>query len=455
LGLYSVWFSACMLYSILAPFFPTEAEAHGMSPNTLGIMFSLYAWAGFCFSPFLGKLAQTFGRKKIYLLGVCSESLGILIFVLVIHTDGVMFILISFVGRICMGLGGSSILISTFAMIASLYHDSMEAKIGISESLGGIGLIIGPLVGGLIYAAAGYSGVFLIILVVFMVAGFSTFRLIPDYVADVEKVEKEKFTLSTLAFHRVSPIQSVLLDLVVVLFGMAGPVYFEPVLAPHLLEAGYGYILVSFVFALPMLGYIIAVRVQTLLPPDLDRRLVLVGGLGVEGLGLILIGPWEALGLPRSLLLTSVGLILLGCGSAWAYLPTLPHMIKSAQVQLQIKDKEKLSDSLSALMGTCHYLGEAIAPIFAGFFTSQMGFANASATFGWFIVLYMLFFLYMTKSYQMFQSCYFVAEDIKPLTEPQQDTPSAAKDSDGLYVKPLEQKQDAGNPFAVLPDDPS
>lgn len=204
LGLYSVWFSACMLYSILAPFFPSEAEAHGMSPNTLGIMFSLYAWAGFCFSPFLGKLSQAFGRKKIYLLGVCSETLGIFIFVLVIHTDGVMFILISFIGRILMGLGGSSILISTFAMIASLYHDSMEAKIGISESLGGIGLIIGPLVGGLIYAIAGYSGVFLTILVVFMVAGFSTYRLIPDYVADVEKVEKEKFSLSTLAFHKVN-----------------------------------------------------------------------------------------------------------------------------------------------------------------------------------------------------------------------------------------------------------
>ena len=439
-----------MLYSILAPFFPSEAVTHGMSPNTLGIMFSLFAWTGFCCSPFLGKLAHLIGRKKVYLLGICSETLGILIFVLVIHTDGVMFILISFIGRMCMGLGGSCILISTFALIASLYHDSMEAKIGVSESLGGIGLIVGPLVGGLIYAAVGYSGVFLTMLVVFISTGFATFRLIPDYVADVEKEEKEKFGLVGLAFHR-----SVLLDLIVVLFGMAGPVYFEPVLAPHLLDAGYGYVLVSFVFALPMLGYIIAVRFQTLLPADLDRRLVLVGGLAVEGLGLILIGPWEALSLPRSLLITSLGLILLGTGSAWAYLPTLPHMIKSALSQLQVRDKEKLSDSLSALMGMCHYLGEAIAPIFAGFFTSQMGFANASATFGWFIILYMLFFLYMTQSYSMFNTCDFIAdlEELKPKEESQGE--SHEKDSDGLYVKPSEVKQDADNPFAVLPDDPS
>ena len=246
----------------------------------------------------------------------------------------------------------------------------------------------------------------------------------------------------------------------VVLFGMAGPVYFEPVLAPHLLEAGFSYVVVSFVFALPMLGYIIAVRVQSKLPADLDRRLVLMGGLAVEGLGLIVIGPWEALGLPRSVFITSAGLILLGSGSAWAYLPTLPHMIKSAQAEMNIKDKEKLSDSLSALMGTCHYLGEAIAPIFAGFFTAEMGFADASATFGWFIICYMCFFVYMSKSFQMFKHCYFVAkEDVLPLTEEavqvEGSAPiSPAKDSDGAYAKiPEPRRSDPTNPFAVLPED--
>ena len=134
---------------------------------------------------------------------MCSETLGILIFIFVIHFDGPSFVLISFIGRICMGLGGSSILISTFALIASLFKDSMEEKIGISESLGGIGLIIGPLVGGLVFAVTGYTGVFLTILLFFVCTGFATYRLIPDYVRDVEKEEKEKFGLVSLAFHKV------------------------------------------------------------------------------------------------------------------------------------------------------------------------------------------------------------------------------------------------------------
>lgn len=53
----SEFFGYCS-YSIIAPFYPKEAEAKGMSETTIGLVFSFYALVVFLMSPIFGKLVS-------------------------------------------------------------------------------------------------------------------------------------------------------------------------------------------------------------------------------------------------------------------------------------------------------------------------------------------------------------------------------------------------------------
>ena len=81
LVLYSLYFSACTIYSVLAPFYPPIAISKGMTTKGVGYLFSLYAIVAFCFSPVSGKVMNKIGRKNVLLIGGTIESLGMLIFI--------------------------------------------------------------------------------------------------------------------------------------------------------------------------------------------------------------------------------------------------------------------------------------------------------------------------------------------------------------------------------------
>lgn len=170
-----------------------------------------------------------------------------------------------------------------------------------------------------------------------------------------------------------------ILSLIVVIFGMAGPGYIEPVLSQHLLEIGVSKNLIGVAFGMPMLGYLIATKVQSVLP-EVSRGVMLVFGLLVEGIAFMTLGYSGSSSFSTAVLL--IGLMLLGLGSAWAYLPSLPFMTQSVTEQYKDIDKSALSDTLSTMMGTFHYIGEAVGPASSGLLTKNFGFATGAYYFG-------------------------------------------------------------------------
>jgi MFS family permease len=174
------------------------------------------------------------------------------------------------------------------------------------------------------------------------------------------------------------------------MIGMAGPSYLEPVLSPHLLSLGVHKSLLGVAFALPTIGYALAVQTQSILPARLNRSIILITGLCLEGLAFMLLAP--ASWLPSDFLLICTGLVLLGIGNAWTYLPSLPLMISGILEKNQDVDKQALCDTLSTLMGTSHFIGGAIGPVSGGFLTSEFGFAIGSTYFGIALMVYCLMY---------------------------------------------------------------
>lgn len=66
------------------------------------------------------------------------------------------FVLFSFVWKFLCGLGAGLNSTASFAIIASHYKNDREKMIGMMESSSGVGLLLGPFFGAILYQVGGY-----------------------------------------------------------------------------------------------------------------------------------------------------------------------------------------------------------------------------------------------------------------------------------------------------------
>jgi MFS family permease len=169
LAIYLIYFMACATYSVIAPFYPLVAREKGYGDTFIGILIAIYPIFGIITAAALTKLILKFGRKELMFVGGLVEVVGVALFGFTEFFDGTMFVVISVVARIAMGVGGSILLTTSMACITAFYpNDNLEAKIGVMEVLGAIGILIGPVIGSGFYAFSGYLGTFLLYAVILL-----------------------------------------------------------------------------------------------------------------------------------------------------------------------------------------------------------------------------------------------------------------------------------------------
>jgi EmrB/QacA subfamily drug resistance transporter len=123
-----------------------------------------------------GSLADRVGRKKTFLAGLAVFAGGSA----AAAAAGNVTTLIA--ARAGMGIGGALMIPSTLAIIGTMFHDKAERQRAISLWAGtnGIGVALGPIIGGLLLAHFWWGSVFLINVPI-AVAGFiAALRLVPD-----------------------------------------------------------------------------------------------------------------------------------------------------------------------------------------------------------------------------------------------------------------------------------
>ena len=76
--------------------------------------------------------------------------------------DKTNFVVLSFVWKFFCGLGAGINTTSSFAIIARHYKHEREKTIGMMESSSGIGLLIGPFFGAILYEIGGYMMPFIV-----------------------------------------------------------------------------------------------------------------------------------------------------------------------------------------------------------------------------------------------------------------------------------------------------
>ena len=124
----------------------------------------------------MGSLADRIGRKRVFLMGLMAFAAGSTWAAF----SGSVSMLIA--ARASMGIGGAMMMPSTLAIITDMFHDPAERQraIGLWAGTSGLGIALGPMVGGLLLAHFWWGSVFLVNVPVAVLGAACALPLIPD-----------------------------------------------------------------------------------------------------------------------------------------------------------------------------------------------------------------------------------------------------------------------------------
>lgn len=131
-------------FGLILPLLPFYAIHYGASPFTVALLAVVFSIAQFAAAPVLGGLSDRYGRKPVYLLCTAISALG---YIWLAFADTLLVI---FLARILAGIGSGKIGMAQ-AIIADVTTPDKRAKgMGLIGAAFGLGMILGPVLGGLL-----------------------------------------------------------------------------------------------------------------------------------------------------------------------------------------------------------------------------------------------------------------------------------------------------------------
>ena len=130
-------------------------------------------FAGLLFT--FGVVGDRIGRKRMLIIGLALFGLGSLLSAYSHSPDELI------AARAAMGLGGAAVMPQTLSIISNVFEPKERARaIGIWASAVGIGVAIGPVLGGLLLAHFWWGSVFLINVPVTVIGALAVLALVPE-----------------------------------------------------------------------------------------------------------------------------------------------------------------------------------------------------------------------------------------------------------------------------------
>jgi len=131
-------------FGLILPLLPFYAGSFGASPFAVALLASVFSIAQFLSAPLLGGLSDRFGRKPVFLVCTVLTATGYLTLAFA-QTLAVIF-----AARIIAGIGAGKIGIAQAIIADATPPDKRARGMGMVGAAFGIGMILGPVLGGLL-----------------------------------------------------------------------------------------------------------------------------------------------------------------------------------------------------------------------------------------------------------------------------------------------------------------
>ncbi|XP_030830751.1 MFS-type transporter SLC18B1 isoform X2 [Strongylocentrotus purpuratus] len=265
-------------FSVLAPFFPREAKEKGVSGLQIGFIFGAFALVNVIFSPIFGKFLPRLGAKFTFVSGVwivagCNILFGFCDEIKSTST----FVIFCYVTRCTAAVGTAAGVTATYTIAAQTFPDHVAQTVGLMETFGGLGYMVGPVIGGFLYEVGGNDGT---------------------------------KTGSITKFLSIPSVWPVGLSIFV---GSASFGFLDPTLSLHVAQFTESAMVVGLLFLLSGGCYALSSPLWGWMAEKLNiSRLMIIIGTIMSGGAFLLMGPSPLLNLPNELWIICVSLALCG-----------------------------------------------------------------------------------------------------------------------------------------------
>ncbi|KAJ8673676.1 hypothetical protein QAD02_004938 [Eretmocerus hayati] len=367
-------FANAICVSLQAPFYPKEAAAKGASATEYGLVFGIFELVVFFISPIYGKHINRMGPKLMFNGGILTTGTCAIFFGLLHRIDGhYPFIILSFVIRIIEALGNAAFLTASFSIIAKEFPNNVATTFASLETFFGLGLIVGPTVGGVLYNFGGFELPFVVLGFALFLAAVMTAFVLPhhDDIEDYPQNTEGKFS-------KVLRIPGVIVAMASIVVTSMSIGFLQATLEPHLRDFHLSPVTLGLMFVINGGTYALTAPAWGwLCDKHYNPKVATVAGCMLVMIGFGLIGPIPYIPYETSLQLTIVGLVIHGLGMAAQLVASFTDALRLA-ISHGFPNNLETYGLVSGLWTSTFALGAFIGPSMAGILFDYTGFRWAS-----------------------------------------------------------------------------
>lgn len=376
------YIAVCMSSVIIAPFFPTEADNKGISSVHIGFIFATYNLVNCLTSPLFGKYLPVLGAKFTCLAGTwVSGGCNLLFGFLPKISDPSTFLVYCYIIRGIEGAGCAASVTAGMTIIANTFPHRIAKMNGLYEAAAGLGLMLGPPVGGFLYGLGGYQ-------LPFLVLGSLNLLFVVIIIFVLPRVGVDDTEAGSLM--KVLRIPAVHPALLVTLVASMTISFLDPTLSIHLQKfnlspalIGVEFLLIGGMYGIfsPIWGHY-ADKWRT-------TRIMMILGLYSATLSCLFMGPSPLLKLPSSIWIVNIGIATVGFNLSLALLAAFADLYHTAE-WFHLESDLALQGVISGVFNFAYWIGSFIGPSSAGVLLDSVGFEWTSSIFALFNLSVML-----------------------------------------------------------------
>jgi len=405
-----------MCLSIMAPFFPSEASEKGVSNTMSGWIFAVFALVQFAVSPLFGRIIPHSGSRLLIVTGQLLGGGCIVLFGFLdrIGTadNNAVFIVYCFVLRIILAVGCTASTTSGFAITANVFPNHIATTFGLLETATGLGMMVGPAFGGILYQFGGFA-------LPFVVLGALMILTVPLHMLWLPSTDGVHVGVQSVSAFHILRIPAIIVVCFAVIIAALVWSILDPTLAPHIQSSeddisssvlGLLFLLLSAFYAVfsPVWGWL-ADHMSNCLP-------MLAAGFLLSGVGLLLLGPspwFSFIGYTESsepLWLNIISLVILGISISLSLVPTFEKILDAVE-KAGIEESFAMYSIVASIWSSCYALGDFIGPALGGWLVDQPGgfvwcvTYIAVACFGMAAIVLLLWIFETRRCHQSFSIC--------------------------------------------------